>query len=158
MEQVTFYSWRVEIDPVATAAAYSQFTAPDPTCCNACATFREIVRRGLLPPETVRFLESAGADAMKVQEVWGAPDGGFLNGWWIVVGRLPDGEWDGGADRACVEPVPGFKCWVTGEPSMLPPAALHGQPLVQLEFEWLDPRLAEIEREVWPVRVAGSAT
>jgi hypothetical protein len=158
MEQVAFYTWRIEVDPVATAAAYVQLAAPDPTCCNACATFREVVRRDLLPSEIVRFLSCAGADPTKVQEVWGAPDGGFLNGWWVVVGRLPDGEWDGGAEQAFVEPVPGLKCWVTGQPSMLPPAALEGRPLVQLEFEWLDPRLAGVEGEVWPVGAPGCAT
>ncbi len=157
--ETSFYAWRVEVDPEATRAAYAQLDAPDPLCCNACAAFHETLRREHVPGAVIDFLLRAGADPVKVQEVWGAPDGGFLNGWWVVVGRMADAEWDGSGDRAFVEPAPGFKCWITGEPSVRPPTALDGMPLLQLEFEWLDEQLLPRLASAWETgRPPGSAT
>ena len=144
MKQVSFYEWRVEVDPEATRAAYEQFESPDPRCCNACAAFLEAARRQSLPVALTDFLTQAGAAPEKIQEVWGAPDGGFLNGWWVVVGRLPDAAWDGEGETAYVEAAPGFKCWVTDKPSMGAPEAMEGHPILQLEFEWNDERLVEL--------------
>src|SRR5690606_17455503 len=146
----SFYHWKVEVDREATRTAYEQLDAPDPACCNACATFREAVRSGRVPTEITEFLVRAGADPAKAQEVWGAPDAGFLSGWWIVVGRMLEGEWNGSGERAYVELLLGFKCWITDEPTMALPPILEGKLLLQLEFEWDDHRqLAELESESW---------
>ena len=145
MQQVTIYDWRVEVDPEATRAAYELFDAIDPRCCNACTAFLQAVRRQSFPTSLTSFLTQAGAVAEKAQEVWGAPDGGFLGGWWVVVGRLLDGPWGGGSEGAFAEPVPGLKCWITDTPSMLPaPGLMEGQGILQVEFAWSDKDLAEL--------------
>lgn len=152
MEPVRFFHWQVELDPGATAAAYRRLsTRLDPSCCSACATFLLAAEREVLPAEVLSFLASAAADLRNPQEVWGAPDAGFLSGWWVFAGQIESGEWTGGAANAYAEPAPGFRCWLTGELAMAPPPAFAGgHPLVQFEFEWEHPLLPELEHEAWP--------
>jgi hypothetical protein len=144
VKQTNFHAWRVELDSDATRSAYTHLPASDPQCCSACTTFLTAIQRDRLPPSVTAFLAQAGADPTKPQEVWGAPEDGFLSGSWIVVGRLLSGEWDGTSENAYAELGKGFRCWLTGQPSMRPPAVFDAQPVVQLEFEWHDPEVAEL--------------
>jgi hypothetical protein len=146
MDKTRFYSWDLEFDPAATARSYAAAEPLDPGCCNACATFVEATRRGNLPASVVACLHRVGADPAKPGEVWGAPDGGFLAGWWSIAGRLLDGAWDGGAEGAYAEPAPGFRCYLVPAPSGRRDQAFGDLEQVQLEFEREHPHLVELEQ------------
>jgi hypothetical protein len=144
-----FHDWRLEVEPNVTREAYTVLAEPDPSCCDACATFRSIVKRQFLPPRLQQFLLAVGADPAKPAEVFGAPESGFINAWWFFVGRVLDGEWAGGGANAYVELSPDAKCWVTGAPSATPPIAFGSHPVCQIEVVWDNASLvAENRRDI----------
>lgn len=150
MQRTTFGPWPVEFDAAAASATYAHLSGPDASCCNSCASFGEVMRADVLPAEVTAFLQRVGVDPAKPQEVWGAPDSGFLAGWWIIVGQLPEGPWDGGPRGANFEPSPGFQCWLTDHVIRQSWPNTPDAPLLQLEFSWESPLLVELEQTAWP--------
>lgn len=135
-----FHTWRLEIEPDLTRAAYASLPELDPSCCDACKTFFNLVTSNLLPPTLTEFLRTAGADPVKPQEVFGAAESGFLNAWWLFVGSVIDGEWAGSGVNAYVELSPTAKCWITGIPNAAQPDVFAARPTCQLELVWQDDR------------------
>lgn len=117
MQPMEFFDWTLNVDRHATRDATASWESPDPGCCNACATFVAVVKRHLLPPPIELFLRSVGLDVRVPQEVWGTPDTGFLGAWWVFVGTLDSGA-PGALGGGHVEPMPGFRCWLTNDISM----------------------------------------
>ena len=146
---VAFHEWRVEADPALTARVVSQREALDRTHCNLCAVWMAAVERQLVPATVLEFLAHVGVDTSRPVELWGAPDGGFLGGWFDFAGHLTDGAWAGGSSGAYAEPAPGFVCWVTGTPSMQPSPEYADSPVAQFEFEWTSNDVTQLESEVW---------
>ena len=139
----------LEVDVQATRKAYEVLSEVDVSCCNACAVHVEAVKTGAFPPSFIEELERAGIDPLRPLEVWGAPDGGFLNGWFLFVGSVQE-EWTGDGEGAFQSPVEGFKFWATGQLSMRPPPELEGRQLAQIEFLWENsPVLKRLDALVW---------
>lgn len=151
MAEATLYTWRV--DPRAEVTARFQEASYFPaerTCCPLCATFMAAVERPVLPGALLTFLRAVGADPLRPQEVWGATDGGFMNGWWVIGGTLVSGPDGADLDHGAVEPLPGLHIWVTPRLAMRRPEGLEGAALLQVEFLWNDDAVKELDRTVWP--------
>lgn len=145
---IAFYT--VEVDVEANRLIYELLPPPDPNCCNACATYLHAVSGSALPSEFVRFVKDAGADPLKPQEVWGAPDGGFLQGWFFVAGRLVAGHWQGTGENAAVTLDSAFSFYLTDQPSPSPPKQFGDAAVIQIEFTWTTEDLRRLEKEAWP--------
>ena len=99
----------------------------------------------VLPKPVERFLELAGVDPRKA-EVSGVPEDGFLEGGWTIIGELHGDPWDGSAETAFEELIPGFKCWVE-RTTVAPPAGFEGHKVIQLGFQWTGTGVQELERK-----------
>jgi len=154
MLPAAFLNWRLQYDPAATSSAYAEMPPLDEDCCNACATWATVIERGVLDGKVSAFLQGAGVDLRKPSEVWGAPDGGFLAGWYLIVGRLDSAAWKGEAEGAFEELNPGLKCWLAAA-TAVPAEPFAHLELVQLEFTWESEILKDLERVAWPRSAGG---
>lgn len=151
MTATRFFNWEVDLEPGPTAKAFAGVQPLDPSCCNACATWLKAVERGALPVPVVELLGRAGVDLRKPHEMWGAPEAGFLEGWFVAAGTVRTPPWAGDAADAYVEPAPGFRCWITPTISAEPAPSFAGLSLFQFAFTWQDNQvLPELERLAWP--------
>jgi len=140
----------IEPDPQTTLTVYEGLKAIDRTCCNACAVHAEAVRVGAYPAEFLDELVDLGIDPLRPVEVWGVPESGFINGWFLFVGRVPK-EWAGDGATAYESLGEGFRFWATGQLTMAPPPGLDGLPLAEVEFVWQDSEvLKRLNDVVWP--------
>ena len=146
MQKTELFGSLIEYDPVATSIGYDDVPQPDPTCCDACAAFTDIVLHERLPPAFSDALGTLGIDPTKPQEVYGIPGLGVLAGWYLFVGRLTV-VWSGAAEDAFEEVSPGLRCWITDR------LVVHSWPdvpaklgLVQIEFDWKDAGLITSEQ------------
>ena len=131
--------------------ALQELTEPvDPTCCNACAVHVHAVRSSAFPEGFLEALTEAGVDPLRPREVWGAPDGGFMNGWFLAAGEVAgDNVWAQHGDREFLDVGNGFQIWVGRHITMRPPEVdLDG--LVEIEFVWESEQLKELEKVAWP--------
>jgi hypothetical protein len=136
------------MDITATRALYEAATGPDPACCNACATFLLMVERGVLPENLVRFMAETGIEPSRPVEVWGAPEGGFLQVWWEFVGEVQGHRADD--DDCSYEVEPGIRCAVTTNHPRSDWAVARKLALPALEITWEHDRIRYIEGEAWP--------
>ena len=153
MATATLFDWTVDVSPATTSAfqAASYYPA-ERSCCPVCAIFVEAVERPVLPAVLLDFLRAAGANPLNPQEVWGAPEGGFLNGWWVIGGVLVSGPEAASEGSHFAEPLPGLHVWATHTRSMRRPDGLEHADLLQVEFLWNDVAVTELDREAWPTR------
>jgi hypothetical protein len=136
-----------QLDPVATADATRNLTAVDPECCNACATLLQIVQRGRLPVALAEAFAVSGADPLRAVDVWGAPEQGFLQAVWWLVGELPEpAPSNGWTDGTCH--------WKVGRASRTRAGTpFAGGSTLELEVTWDgSEELIELERSTWSAR------
>jgi hypothetical protein len=131
-----FLGWSVDLEPDRTRAFYETTPFPlEQACCLPCATLSAAVGENVLPQIFTDLLKKAGVDVRQPQEVWGAPDAGFLSGWYVAAGTLHPSALSGAAEEAAVELTPGFSVWLTATLSMERDLVL-GEPRFQIEFHW----------------------
>jgi hypothetical protein len=148
-----FFHWDITPDTASTIAAYAAAPALDRNCCNACATWLQAVTDHALPTPILDFMTAVGISPDKPFEVWGVPDGGFLAGWFLLVGTHDSPPWNGEGRDAVAEPTPGFRCWLNKGPHTSPGVAFAGKPLVEFEFEWESRDVIQpLERKAWAGR------
>ena len=136
---IEFLEADVEVEQ--TQLYYSEAVSPDPSCCNACATFLLAVQRDQIPAEVRTFCKQAGIDISKPVEAWGAPDGGFLQMWWPFAGLQA-----GGVDPSKkVQFSGGFTCCITNSFPGAQPQELA------VELTWESATLTALEGEAWPI-------
>jgi hypothetical protein len=125
-----------ELEPDRTRTFYEAGPFPlEQTCCLPCAALSVAVQENALPTVFTDFLRKAGVDVRQPQEVWGAPDSGFLAGWYVAAGAIDPTSRSSAAADASVEMCPGFSVRVTAALSMERNLALT-EPRVQIEFHW----------------------
>ena len=111
MTQVSIGKQTLGVDIESTQDLYRSLPVVDPTCCNGCATFLLALDRKILPRELTDLVSRMGIRLDRPIEVWGAPDGGFLQIWWPFV-NTPDFE-GFNPSQPLVELDPGIRCGIT---------------------------------------------
>jgi hypothetical protein len=150
-----FFGWAVDLEPDRTRAFYESGPFPlEQTCCLPCAMLSAAVGENVLPQTFTDLLRKAGVDVRQPQEVWGAPDAGFLSGWYVAAGTVDPSAWSGTPEDAAVELSPGFSVWLTTTPSMARDMVLD-EPRFQIEFHWEHEGLKGIASSAG-VRVGGA--
>ena len=144
---MTDFTSPVVANVAETKAGYAKLRTPDPACCLACASWVRAVEMSMVPSEFAELLVRAGADVGKPLEVWGEPQEGFLEGFFVVAGRLAGAPWAGQGKGAFREPLPGFKYYVTEHVTMNDPV-FDGIPSVQIEFTWQGGQVKELGKLV----------
>jgi hypothetical protein len=148
MQTTELFSATIEFDREATTISYGDISGPDVGCCEACATFAEMIRLNALPSGLVDPLRRLGIDPSKPQEVYGVPETGLIAGWWLFVGTIRT-VWAGAAQGAFHEPSPGLHCWITDRLVVRSwPNESQTIQLVQIEFEWESHEVTRFARPV----------
>ena len=131
----------LSVDVDATRRLYAQLTAPDPTCCNACATFDLAMERQSVPEVLMTFLQAAGVDPRRPAEAHGVPEAEYLGAWWPIVGPALDEESTGDLELA-----PGLLVRLT-HAYPRPEAVVRLGRVPAVEANWSAPIVAELETE-----------
>lgn len=144
----------VRLDPDATRRGYAALAALDSRCCTACAAFLRAVEQQQLPERFASLLSCAGADPARPQGIWGVPEEGFLNGFFLLAAERTARARVGSDIDAFEELAPGFTVRITATDCAEGVTAFEDVPLLQLEFAWEGD---DVRRLYGAVRPSGSA-
>lgn len=136
----------VQVDRVATVAAYQSSPTPDPKCCNACATFVLAANRGALPRPVLALLEELGVDVAKPMEAWGIPESGLLQIWWPFIAKVQPRP----SDRRVLIAEKSLECRITADYPHPDWSLAPGFEMPAVELTWTSEVIKDLEREAWP--------
>lgn len=148
MESETVLGVPLQFEPLKIRRQSEQQHRLDPACCPECAVFVASVGKSASLAPLEALLRRLGLDPMRPVEVWGAADGGFLEGWWSFSAQLtaPDSAT---AFESSVELSPGLAAWLAIDKSAAQ-LAVDGDTALTLTFHWASSEITEKAFALFP--------
>lgn len=148
MESQTILGVPLQFDPALIRQRSEQQRQLDSSCCAECAVFAASVGHSASLAPLEALLRCLGLDPMRPDELWGAADGGFLEGWWSFSAQLTGSD-TATAFESSVELSPGLSAWLSTEqaPAQL---ALDRETELTLAFHWTSTEITTTALALFP--------